>query len=117
MKIIIIGAGEIGYDLASVLSKEKHDVIVLDREKECLSKASDTLDVLVKEGNATSAKDLADAGVSDADIVIAVTSVDEVNMIASMISKKLGAKMVIARVRNDEFSHRNSPLKSNRFRH
>lgn len=112
MKIIIIGAGEIGYDLASVLSKEKHDVIVLDREKECLSKASDTLDVLVKEGNATSAKDLADAGVSDADIVIAVTSVDEVNMIASMISKKLGAKMVIARVRNDEFSHRNSPLKA-----
>jgi trk system potassium uptake protein TrkA len=112
LKIIIIGAGEIGYDLASVLSKEKHDVIVLDREKECLSKASDTLDVLVKEGNATSAKDLADAGVSDADIVIAVTSVDEVNMIASMISKKLGAKMVIARVRNDEFSHRNSPLKA-----
>lgn len=112
MKIIIIGAGEIGYDLASVLSKEKHDVIVLDREKECLSKASETLDVLVKEGNATSATDLNKAGVSEADIVIAVTSVDEVNMIASMISKKLGAKMVIARVRNDEFSHRNSPLKA-----
>ncbi|MEP1150705.1 MAG: Trk system potassium transporter TrkA [Balneola sp.] len=112
MKIIIIGAGEIGYDLASVLSKEKHDVIVLDREKESLSKASETLDVLVTEGNATSATDLNKAGVSQADIVIAVTSVDEVNMIASMISKKLGAKMVIARVRNDEFSHRNSPLKA-----
>lgn len=112
MKIIIIGAGEIGYDLASVLSKEKHDVIVLDREKESLLKASETLDVLVKEGNATSAKDLAQAGVSDADIVISVTSVDEVNMIASMISKKLGAKMVIARVRNDEFAHKNSPLKA-----
>lgn len=112
MKIIIIGAGEIGYDLASVLSKEKHDVIVLDREKESLSKASETLDVLVTEGNATSATDLNKAGVSQADIVIAVTSVDEVNMIACMISKKLGAKMVIARVRNDEFSHHNSPLKA-----
>lgn len=112
MKIIIIGAGEIGYDLASVLSKEKHDVVVLDREKDSLSKASETLDVLVKEGNATSATDLNKAGVSTADIVIAVTSVDEVNMIASMISKKLGAKMVIARVRNDEFSHQNSPLKA-----
>ncbi len=111
MKIVIIGAGEIGYDLASVLSKEKHDVIVIDREKECLSKTSETLDVLVKEGNATSAKDLAAVGVSDADIVIAVTSIDEVNMIASMISKKLGAKKVIARVRNDEFSHHKSPLK------
>ena len=112
MKIIIIGAGEIGYDLASVLSKEKHDVIILDRDKESLSKASESLDVLCKEGNATSANDLNKAGVSEADIVISVTSVDEVNMIASMISKKLGAKMVIARVRNDEFSHRDSPLKA-----
>ena len=112
MKIIIIGAGEIGYDLASVLSKEKHDVIILDRDKESLSKASETLDVLCKEGNATSANDLNKAGVSEADIVISVTSVDEVNMIASMISKKLGAKMVIARVRNDEFSHKDSPLKA-----
>ncbi len=111
MKIIIIGAGEIGYDLASVLSKEKHDVIVLDREKDCLSHVSETLDVLVKEGNATSAKDLMDAGVDTSDITIAVTSVDEINMIASMISKKLGAKMVIARVRNDEFSKPDAPLK------
>lgn len=111
MKIIIIGAGEIGYDLASVLSKEKHDVIVLDREKECLTRVSDTLDVLVKEGNATSAKDLVEAGVEGSDITIAVTSVDEVNMIASMLSKKLGAKMVIARVRSDEFSTHNAPLK------
>lgn len=111
MKIIIIGAGEIGYDLASVLSKEKHDVIVLDREKECLNRVSETLDVLVKEGNATSATDLKAAGVNDSDITIAVTSVDEVNMIASMISKKLGAQMVIARVRSDEFSLPGSPLK------
>lgn len=112
MKIIIIGAGEIGYDLASVLSKEKHDVIVLDHEKESLTKVSEKLDVLVKEGNATSATDLNKSGVSQADIVISVTSVDEVNMIASMISKKLGAKMVIARVRNDEFSQKDSPLKA-----
>ena len=79
MKIIIIGAGEIGYDLASVLSKEKHDVIILDRDKESLSKASETLDVLCKEGNATSANDLNKAGVSEADIVISVTSVDRVH--------------------------------------
>lgn len=112
MKIIIIGAGEIGYDLASVLSKEKHDVIVVDREKECLDKVSENLDVLCFEGNATSAEDLVDAGVQDADIMIAVTSIDEVNMIASMMSKRLGAKMVIARVRSDELSRPNAPLKS-----
>lgn len=111
MKIVIIGAGEIGYDLAGVLSKEQHDVVVLDREKDPLEKVAENLDVLSVEGNATSAKDLVNAGVKDADILIAVTSIDEVNMIASMMSKRLGAKMVIARVRSNELSHPNAPLK------
>lgn len=113
MKIVIIGAGEIGYDLASVLSQEQHDVIVLDRDKECLDKVAENLDVLCHEGNATSAKDLVDTGVKDADIMIAVTSIDEVNMIASMMSKRLGARMVIARVRSDELSRPNAPLSPN----
>lgn len=111
MKIVIIGAGEIGYDLARVLSQEKHDVIVLDREKSCLDKVSENLDVLCVEGNATSARDLVNAGVQDADILIAVTSIDEINMIASMMSKRLGAEMVIARVRSDELSRPDAPLK------
>ncbi|MEL7834875.1 Trk system potassium transporter TrkA [Fodinibius sp. Rm-B-1B1-1] len=111
MKIVIIGAGEIGYDLASVLSKEKHDVIVLDRDEDCLNKVTENLDVLTHQGNATSAKDLVDTGVKDADILIAVTSIDEVNMIASMMSKRLGADMVIARIRSDELSRPNAPLK------
>ncbi len=113
MKIVIIGAGEIGYDLASVLSKEKHDVTVIDRKKECLSRVIDSLDVLSLEGNATSGKDLVKAGVTEADIVIAVTSIDEVNMITAMMSKRLGAKMVIARVRNEEFSQVNAPISAN----
>jgi trk system potassium uptake protein TrkA len=111
LKIVVIGVGEIGYDLASILSKEKHDVIVLDRDKDRLEKVSENLDVLCHEGNATSVKDLVDTGVKDADILIAVTSIDEVNMIASMMSKRLGAKMVIARVRSDELSRPNAPLK------
>lgn len=113
MKIVIIGAGEIGYDLASVLSKEKHDVTVIDRQKECLSRVIDSLDVLTIEGNATSGKDLVNAGVAEADIVIAVTSIDEVNMITAMMSKRLGSKMVIARVRNEEFSQANAPISAN----
>jgi len=112
LKIIIIGAGEIGYDLASVLSKERHDVVVVDRDKACLDKVSENLDVLCYEGNATSAEDLVEAGVKDADILIAVTSIDEVNMIASLMSKRLGADMVIARIRSDELSSPNAPLKS-----
>lgn len=113
MKIVIIGAGEIGYDLASVLSKEKHDVTVIDRDKESLSRVIETLDVLTLEGNATSGKDLVKAGVDQSAIVIAVTSIDEVNMITSMMSKRLGAKMVIARVRSDEFSQPNAPISAN----
>src|SRR5699024_1843253 len=86
-------------------------VIVLDRHKSALDRVTERLDVLCIEGNASSAKDLADAGVKDADIFIAVTSIDEVNMIASMMSKRLGADMVIARVRSNELSRHNAPLK------
>lgn len=110
MKIVIIGAGEIGYDLASVLSTEKHDVTVLDRDKDSLVRVADSLDVLTIEGNATSVKDLVSANVGEADILISVTSIDEVNMISGMIGKRLGAKMVIARIRSDEFSDDEAPL-------
>ncbi|WP_020404795.1 Trk system potassium transporter TrkA [Gracilimonas tropica] len=110
MKIVIIGAGEIGYDLANVLSSEKHDVTVLDREKSVLSRVSDSIDALTIEGNATSVKDLVKANVGQADILISVTSIDEVNMISGMIGKRLGAKMVIARIRSDEFSDSDAPL-------
>jgi len=111
LKIVIIGAGEIGYDLGDVLSEEKQDVTILDRDKKAINKVNNTLDVLTVEGNATYAKDLLKAGVDNADIVIAVTSIDEVNMIASMMSKRLGANMVIARVRSEELSREDAPLK------
>jgi len=110
LKIVILGCGEVGQDLAGILSEEKHDVIVLDRDKEALSKLKDRYDVMVIEGTATSIRDLIRCEVPEADIVVAATSVDEVNMIASMLSKRLGAKTVIARVRNTELSHPDIPL-------
>lgn len=110
MKIVITGAGEIGYDLASTLSAEKHDVTVLDREQIALTKVSDSLDVLAIEGNATSVNDLHKTGVSEADILICVTSIDEVNIMSGMIGKRLGAKTVIARVRSNELTEKGSPL-------
>lgn len=110
MNIVVIGAGEIGYELANLLSQEKHDVTVLDKDKECLDEVSANLDVLTHLGNATSAQDLHDSGVNEADIMIAVTSIDEVNMIASMMSKRLGADTVIARVRSNELSRPDAPL-------
>jgi trk system potassium uptake protein TrkA len=112
LNILIIGAGEIGYELAGVLSRESHNVTVLDRSKKRLDTVNENLDVLCFEGNATSANDLVEAGVRDADILVAVTSIDEVNMIASLMSKRLGVDLVIARVRSSELSRPDAPLKS-----
>lgn len=110
MKIVIAGAGEVGYELSKVLSIEKHDVTVIDERKSCLQRVLENLDVLTVEGNATSPNVLVEAGAQDADLMVAVTSVDEVNIIASMMAKRLGVKRVIARVRNNELSRPDSPL-------
>lgn len=109
--MIIIGAGEVGYDLGTMLSQEKHDVVILDRDKDALRKCGDN-DVLTIEGNATSAQDLQHAGVADADLVVAATNLDEVNMVAALLSKRLGAAKVIARIRNDEFSRPNALVRA-----
>lgn len=110
MKIVIAGAGEVGFELSKILSLEHHDVTVIDERKKCLQRVIENLDVLSVEGNATSPKVLVEAGTDDADLMIAVTSVDEVNIIACMMAKRLGVKRAIARVRNNELSRPDSPL-------
>ncbi len=110
MKILIAGAGEVGFELSKVLSEEHHDVTVMDERPKCLQRVMENLDVLTVEGNATSPNSLVEAGARQADLMIAVTSVDEVNIIASMMAKRLGVKMVIARVRNDELSREDAPV-------
>jgi trk system potassium uptake protein len=104
MKIVIIGSGDVGIDISTMLSREKHDVTVLDIDKEALARCTEYNDILTIEGSGTSALDLVKAGVSDANLVVAATDSDEVNMVASMLSKRLGAKKVISRIRNEEFS-------------
>lgn len=103
MKIIIAGNGKVGYAIASQLAGEKHDITVVDPNPDALRKADNTLDVLCIPGNGASISVLIDAGVRDADLVIAVTSLDETNLVCCLIAKKLGAKHTIARVRNPEY--------------
>lgn len=110
MKILIAGAGEVGFELSKVLSEEHHDVTVLDERQSCLQRVIENLDVLTVEGNATSPHALVEAGARQADLMVAVTSVDEVNIIASMMAKRLGVKSVIARVRNQELSRPDAPI-------
>lgn len=110
LKILIAGAGEIGFELSKVLSQEHHDVTVMDQNQNRINLVKESLDVMGIEGNATSPHSLIEAGASDADMMVAVTSIDEVNIIASVMAKRLGVRTVIARVRNDELSQPDTPI-------
>ena len=104
MKITIVGDGKVGYTLAQYLSQEDHDVTVVDNDKTALDRATETLDVMGVRGNGANVETLLNAGADSADIVIAVTTSDETNMLCSLVSKQLGAKYTIARVRDPEYT-------------
>lgn len=105
MKIIIIGAGKVGYTLAENLSKSEHNVTIIDKNNAALEKAEENLDVLCIRGNGVSTHILMEAGIGTADLLIAVTSSDEVNMVCCLTAKKLGVKRTIARIRDHEYAH------------
>jgi len=111
MKIVIIGAGEVGFYLAQRLSLEKHDLVIIDNDPEKCAHAQEALDVAVIEGNASSQGVLKEAGLDSADMLIAASGVDEINLIACMIASKMGVKRKIARVRNPDYYEKSSILK------
>jgi len=103
MKIIIIGDGKIGSTLAEQLSREKHAVTLIDIHDAPLTRSNDDLDVMVVEGDGASHEVQLEAGVDTADLVIASTGADEMNLLCCLIAKKLGARHTIARVRNPNY--------------
>jgi trk system potassium uptake protein TrkA len=115
MRAIIVGAGEVGFDVARLLSMEGHDVVVIDKDAAALSNVRERLDVMTVHGNGTSARVLREAGVDGAGILVAVTTVDEVNVVACMLAERLGVGITIARVRSDELSASESVLLSRDF--
>jgi trk system potassium uptake protein TrkA len=104
LKIVIVGAGKLGFDLARVLSQENHDIIVIDKNAEAIGPIADNFDVMTVVGNGASVKILEEVLVKTADILLAVTDNDELNIIACMFAKQLGIKTTAARVRNPEYS-------------
>ena len=104
MKIVVIGAGEVGFQLSKGLSEEDFDITIIEISKERVQRASENLDVITVRGDGASPDILREADVGKADIVVAVTRVDEVNLIASQLSHELGANKIIARLRNTEYS-------------
>lgn len=111
MKVLVVGAGGVGLHLAKTLSWEGHDVILIDHKQELIDRAGGTMDLLAIRGSGTSIATLVKAGATDADLLVAVTSVDEVNIVACMLALQLGVKRRIARVRNQEYSKPDSPVK------
>ena len=115
LKIVIIGAGEVGFNLAKSLSKQNYDITVIDIDsKKCL-KVKNTLDVHVIEGDGCSQRVLQSIGMNDVDYLLALTGIDEINLVSSQIAKKIGAKHVICRLRNTEYSHKDAIATANEF--
>lgn len=104
MRIILIGAGKVGHILADRLTAEEHDVTIIDNNEEVVDRCQDSMDVMCIKGNGANAKTLVEAGVDRADIVIATTASDETNMLCCLISKRLGTKYTIARIRDPEYN-------------
>ena len=104
MKIVIVGNGKVGFTLAEQLVREEHDIIVVDSNDSALHKAADALDIMGIRGNGVSVATLRDAGADTADLLIAATNSDEVNMVCCLTAKNLGTKYTIARIRNREYA-------------
>ena len=104
MRIVVVGAGRMGYSVAKLLADGSYDVVVIEQDDECRQVIKDTLDVLTIKGNGCSPEVLGMPEVRDADVFVAVTESDEVNLVACRMAKAFGAKHTVARVRNEEYT-------------
>lgn len=105
MRVIIVGAGEVGFNVARRLSGESKDVVVIDKNAKALSKVSDSLDVQTIQGSGSSPEILEEAGIREADILLAVTDKDEINLIATFLANRISSDIIkLARIRNDDYT-------------
>ncbi|MGD9929025.1 MAG: Trk system potassium transporter TrkA [Mangrovibacterium sp.] len=103
MKVVIVGAGEVGTHLAKMLSREDHDIVLMDDDTERLNKLSNQVDLLTITGYANSFNDLKETGIAKADLFIAVTPYEERNIVACILAKDMGAQRTVARINNGEY--------------
>ena len=105
MKIILVGGGKVGSALCSSLVADDHDVVLIEQNETVLNYMTRRFDIIGLSGNGADFAILEAANVQDCDIFIAMTQYDEVNMVAAVLAKKMGAKETIVRVRNPEYSN------------
>ncbi|SFZ93707.1 trk system potassium uptake protein TrkA [Flaviramulus basaltis] len=115
MKIIIAGAGEVGFHLAKLLSYESQEITLIDIDKDSLAYADTHLDIKVIRGDATSIRILKDARVENSDLFIAVTASETTNITACVLAKQLGSEKTIARITNTEFIHHKDEVGFTKF--
>lgn len=108
MRVVIIGAGKVGYQIAKTLSLENHDVTVIEKDHKVCEFVQNTLDVLTVTGNGADIRVLEEAGIKQADMIVAVSGIDEVNMVACMTAKQFNVPKKIARIRNLEYASNNT---------
>jgi len=104
VKIIIVGAGEVGFHSAQKLSKENQEVVLIEKDPAKIKRIMDNLDVQVLQGSGTSPEMLKNAGIKEADLLVAATDSDEANLIACLLARNLNKYILkVARVRNPEY--------------
>jgi trk system potassium uptake protein TrkA len=113
MNIIVVGIGKVGYAVAEQLTQESHNVTIVDTNEDVINDTLQDIDVIGVIGNGAVSKTLIGAGIEDSDMLIALTGSDELNILACLLGKKLGAKSTIARVRNLEYSNDLKIIKDN----
>ena len=115
LNIVIIGAGEVGFNIAKHLSKEDYAITVIDVNPKKCSRVQNSIDAKVIEGDGTSQRLLAEIDMPEVDYVLALTRIDEVNLVASQIASTMGAKHIICRLRNTEYIHKDAVVSPRDF--
>ncbi|MBQ3404411.1 MAG: Trk system potassium transporter TrkA [Oscillospiraceae bacterium] len=110
MRIIVVGAGKVGYSIIEQLANEGHDITAIDRKEERIDYLANSQDVIVMAGNGANVDLLRQAGAGSADLVIAATGYDEVNMVCCLAAKHLGTKHTVARLKNPDYIKQNDFL-------
>lgn len=103
MKIVIVGDGKVGYNIAKQLLAEGHDIVVIDNNPDVLEDSLHKLDVLVVDGNGVTLQTQEEADVANSDLLIAATSADEINLLCCILAKKLGCRHTICRMSNPDY--------------
>ena len=112
MRIVVVGVGKTGYSIAKLLADGDYDVVVVEQDEERRQVIKDSLDVLAIQGNGCSPEILSLPEIRDADVFIAMTDSDEVNMVACRLAKSFGAKHTVARIRNEGYTAEDQELLS-----